>query len=159
MKALEQESTEFEEIDFVQEHKKIPITLNLTPHEDAVSRQAVDKLKSDIMNWINSDNRGTTDYFIVDKIEELVKNFNPPSVQPKPKTEWIPISKRLPRSNGVYQVTIQCDEGRYTSACYFDGSNTWHDDNRINHDRPYVTDKVIAWQEEPEPYKKNEDEE
>ena len=33
--------TEYEEIDFVQEHKKIPITLDLTPTEDAISRQAV----------------------------------------------------------------------------------------------------------------------
>ena len=31
--------------------------------EDCVSRQAVDKLKSDIMNWINSNNRGNADYF------------------------------------------------------------------------------------------------
>ena len=32
---------EFEEIDFVQPHKKIPVTLDLTPCEDAVSREAI----------------------------------------------------------------------------------------------------------------------
>lgn len=79
-------------------------------------------------------------------VDEAIKNIE---ITPR----WIPVSERLPRSHGVYQVTIQCEEGRYTSACYFDGSNTWHNDNRINHGRPYVTDKVIAWQEEPEPYK------
>lgn len=31
----------FEELDFVQPHKKMPVTLDLTPCDDAVSRQAV----------------------------------------------------------------------------------------------------------------------
>lgn len=35
---------EFEEIDFVQEHKKIPVTLDLTPCDDAVSRKAVEEI-------------------------------------------------------------------------------------------------------------------
>lgn len=52
--------------------------------EDCISRHAVDKFKSDIMGWINSNNRGSADYFIVDKIEELVKGFNP---LPKPYEE------------------------------------------------------------------------
>lgn len=57
---------------------------------DMISRAAVDRLKSDIMSWINSDNRGSADYFIVDKIEELVKSFNPPSVTPQPKVgHWV----------------------------------------------------------------------
>ena len=51
--------------------------------QDAVSIQTVDELKSDIMGWINSECRGRADYFIVDKIEELVKGFNPSSFPPK----------------------------------------------------------------------------
>ena len=39
VKALEQEPVEFEEIDFVQEHKKIPVTLDLTPCDDVISRE------------------------------------------------------------------------------------------------------------------------
>ena len=54
---------------------------------DVISRAAVDRLKSDIMSWINSDNRGSADYFIVDKIEELVKSFDPPSVTPQPEED------------------------------------------------------------------------
>jgi len=38
-----------DEIDFVQEHKKIPVTLNLQPCEDAISRDAVlEYLKSNV---------------------------------------------------------------------------------------------------------------
>jgi hypothetical protein len=35
---------------------------------------------------------------------------------------------------------------------WFDGQNTWHNDNRINHKRGYLSD-VIAWMPLPEPYK------
>ena len=69
------------------------------------------------------------------------------------KGEWIPVSERLPKIADVYRVTRYYSNNRYiVDACFFDGSSTWHNDNRINHKRGYV-DNVIAWQENPEPYK------
>ena len=55
------------------------------------------------------------------------------------QTRWISVSERLPETDGVYIVTRrlfdnQIDTEPYymVDACYFDGSNTWHNDNRIN---------------------------
>lgn len=69
---------------------------------------------------------------------------------------WIPVSERLPNTNGIYNITRSVSDGfesfNITDTCYFDGSDTWHDDTRINHERKYITD-VLAWCELPEPYR------
>lgn len=80
------------------------------------------------------------------KIEGLLRE--------RSKGEWIPVSERLPNRNGVYNVTRIIDETAISDVCYFDGQNTWHNDNRVNHGRPYLND-IIAWQPLPEPYKKD----
>lgn len=76
-------------------------------------------------------------------------------------SEWIPVSERLPNRNGVYNVTRKLTEGEtiyfISSARYFDGQNTWHDDIGINHGRPYLND-VIAWMSLPESYKESDNE-
>ena len=71
--------------------------------------------------------------------------------------KWIPISERLPKIADVYRVTRYypnnvMNPNYLVDACFFDGSNTWYNDNRINHERAHA-DNVIAWQENPEPYK------
>lgn len=71
--------------------------------------------------------------------------------------KWIPVSEELPKIAGVYRVTRYypnniMNPNYIVDACFFDGSNTWYNDNRINHERAYV-DNVIAWQENPEPYR------
>lgn len=73
------------------------------------------------------------------------------------QTQWIPCSERLPNFAGVYLVTRYFPNNvmnptYLVDACFFDGTDTWHNDNRINHDRKYLTN-VVAWLEEPEPYK------
>lgn len=73
------------------------------------------------------------------------------------KGEWIPVSERLPKIAGVYRVTRYYPNNvmnpiYLVDACAFDGSNTWYDDNRLNPERAYVNN-VIAWQENPKPYK------
>lgn len=70
---------------------------------------------------------------------------------------WIPCSERLPKIADVYRVTRYYPNNvmnpKYlVDSCAFDGSDTWYNDNRINHERAYA-DNVIAWQENPEPYK------
>ena len=85
---------------------------------------------------------------VVDHIDEM------PSTQPEQR--WIPCSERLPNTNGVYSVTRKISDGfecrNISDACYYDGTNTWHDDTRVNHERRYLTD-VIAWMPLPEPYR------
>ena len=70
--------------------------------------------------------------------------------------EWIPCSERLPKIADVYNVTRKISEDKYnfyiSDSAYFDGQNTWHSDNRVNHGREYLKD-VVAWMPLPEPYK------
>ncbi len=79
------------------------------------------------------------------------------------ESKWIPISERVPKTAGVYRVTRYypnnaMNPNYLVDACYFDGSDTWYNDNRINHERAYA-DNVIAWQENPEPYRAESEEE
>ena len=75
------------------------------------------------------------------------------------KTRWVPVTEGLPKAAGVYRVTKHylgvgsdgvCSNNR-VDACFFDGSNTWYNE-QINYDKAYA-DNVIAWEENPEPYK------
>ena len=88
---------------------------------------------------------------------EIIKDIIGECDSVENKGEWIPVSERLPKIADVYRVTRYYPNNvmnpKYlVDACAFDGSNTWYNDNRINHERAYV-DNVIAWQENPEPYK------
>lgn len=79
------------------------------------------------------------------------------------QTSWIPVSERLPKIADVYRVTRYypnnvMNPNYLVDACFFDGSNTWYNDNRINHERDYANN-VIAWQGNPEPYEPQESEE
>ena len=65
---------------------------------------------------------------------------------------WIPVEDRLPKVNTTYNVTRYIDGHFISDSAYFDGQNTWHSDNRVNHARPYLAD-VIAWRPLPEPYR------
>lgn len=84
--------------------------------------------------------------------EEIVSEIPPV----ENKAEWIPVSERLPKIADVYRVTRYypnnvMNPNYLVDACFFDGSDTWYNDNRINHERAYA-DNVIAWNENPEPY-------
>ena len=72
----------------------------------------------------------------------------------KKDNDWIPVEEKLPNQNGVYNVTRLVDDAFISDSAYFDGQDTWHNDNRVNHTRPYLTD-IVAWQPRPEPYKKH----
>ena len=96
---------------------------------------------------------------LADEIKEKSKDDFMKLCADENLNEWIPASEKLPETDGVYIVTRrlfdnQIDTEPYymVDACYFDGSNTWHNDNRINHSRHLLED-IIAWMPLPEPYK------
>ena len=137
--------------------------LEQQPSEDCVSReQAIKTIGTDIQ--LNLEGRsGLLKYSdeikdilkaLLDSQEKKLKALPPVT----PTQRWIPISERLPKTDGVYIVTrrlfdnqIDIEPYYIVDACYFDGTNTWHNDNRINHNRHYVDD-IIAWMPLPQPY-------
>ena len=129
---------------------------SVVPCGDAVSRQGVAEV---LLKYAHSTEGKAFAEFLVSQINDL------PSITPQPKMDsssekpdkWIPVSERLPNFAGVYLVTRYFPNNvmnptYLVDACFFDGTDTWHNDNRINHDRKYLTN-VVAWLEEPEPYK------
>lgn len=63
--------------------------------------------------------------------------------------EWIPVSERLPSSDGRFEVTIKGSKGkRYTEMCNF------HKDATIyKWGGKWSKANVIAWKERSQPYK------
>lgn len=78
--------------------------------------------------------------------------------QLRKQTGWIPVSERAPKVADCYAVTRQIGSDLIVDACFFDGTNTWHNDNRINHERNYLTN-IVAWMPLPKPYEPQESEE
>jgi hypothetical protein len=105
---------------------------------DLISREELLK-KFQVQNFIYRPNN----LWNIVWIEELIKNAQSVEIP-----QWIPCSERLPKYSAVYQITRKVIEGEcafYIADCaYFDGQNTWHSDNRVNHGREYLKD-VIAW--------------
>ena len=99
-------------------------------------------------------------YMIPMKCKEIIMRDALELLNEQPK--WIPINERKPNSCGTYVVARWfidgCRRKILTDACYFDGSNTWHDDTRVNHSRPYLTDKIVAWMPLPNPPEDGEQE-
>ena len=110
---------------------------------------------------IELDNGEDAVSYVTNKDREWLKNTIK-ILEEQRKGHWISVSERLPKTADVYRVTRYypnnvMNPNYLVDACCFDGSNTWYDDNRINHERAYVKN-VIAWQENPEPYKPQESE-
>lgn len=97
-----------------------------------------------VINWLNE----CFEFYSEVKVSvNVAKDTNVPS-----NDGWIPVEERLPNQNGVYNVTRLVDDAFIYDSAYFDGQDTWHNDNRVNHARPYLTD-IVAWQPLPEPCK------
>lgn len=129
--------------------------LRQEPCEDAISREAA-------LMCMTGKYIADLEYKPEDIISQHIKRLKMlHSVTPTQK--WIPISKRLPKTDGVYTVTrklydnqIDIEPYYIVDACYFDGTDTWHDDNRINHNR-HPVDDIIAWMPLPEIYSEVEE--
>ena len=117
--------------------------MTLEEHIENLKAMASDMPSDKCADWIESLMAG------VKALEQVSSSEKP--------NKWIPCSERLPNFAGVYLVTRYFPNNvmnptYLVDACFFDGTDTWHNDNRINHDRKYLTN-VVAWLEEPEPYK------
>lgn len=131
-------------------------------HWDSISRQSVSYIiKSHIHEIITESgiDKNAHTNAVLRAIFNLVETMPPVTSTQK----WIPISKRLPKTDGVYTVTrklydnqIDIEPYYIVDACYFDGTDTWHDDNRINHNR-HPVDDIIAWMPLPEIYSEVEE--
>ena len=99
--------------------------------EDCISRKPITKAINEMLKWINSNNRGIDDYFIVDKIEEIISELDIqhlPSIQPKAKVgHWIGHREHceslgvMPSGLGTYEWCSNCD-------CGIDAKE-WHRNN------------------------------
>ena len=72
---------------------------------------------------------------MIDEIENL-------SLEIK-TSDWIPCSERLPKKNGIYRVTFVSYGKRKIDYCFYQ-----------KHLKDFIANgKVVAWMENPEPYK------
>lgn len=122
--------------------------------QDAINALHTEIVKRRISEDVNDD--GSLDEF---DTEDILRKL--PLADVQPMVRWISCSDRLPNCNGIYIVTRIMSDGfecrNIVDACYFDGSDTWHDDTRVNHGRKYLTD-VVAWRLLPEPYQERREE-
>lgn len=94
-------------------------------------------------------------------IEQAIEIVNQLAEEYVPETnvgKWIPCSERLPEDKYAeyYEtVNISLTDGTVTSGCYINIDKEWWGDIT---DGSYekITDKVIAWQPLPDPYKPTE---
>ena len=81
---------------------------------------------------------------------------------------WLPVEKyRLPKEEGIYDLTIIIGNGEYGSvrweflsgvhlSCkqhYVDGVHYWADNYRGDPINEFLSERVIAWRKKPEPYR------
>ena len=100
---------------------------------DAISRQA--------MLDINESHHGQMPNHINHQIWQEIKDL--PPVTPQPKTDWIPVSERLPEYGEVV-ITVNSDEDYEINHIIDDDLNEW------------FYDGVVAWMSLPPCYEQQE---
>jgi hypothetical protein len=85
--------------------------------------------------------------------EKIIANGVPYKQNERPKSEWIPVSERLPEENGVYLVTLEyVDDSEIVNEidmAWFMYSEK--DDSNNGFHKAYP---IMAWQPLPEPYER-----
>lgn len=89
---------------------------------------------------------------LADEIKEKSKDDFMKLCADENLNEWIPVSERLPKVADCYAVTRKIGSDLITDTCFFDGTDTWHNDNRINYERNNLID-IVAWMPLPESYR------
>lgn len=60
---------------FAGNHSALKALINMQPTIEPFAQPEQTKMIEEIRKWINSGNRGSVDYFIVDKIEEIINKY------------------------------------------------------------------------------------
>lgn len=111
------------------------------PCEDAISRQAITEYLQRIVAATDANSQYNKGF--VDGVEFCITNISTlPPVTPQPKTDWIPVSERLPEK---YSYTLWCASSGCVRSDYFNGE-FWEDAKKYCYE-------VIAWMPLPEPYR------
>lgn len=130
--------------------------------EDCISRQAV---KDIICSGVSIDTDADKEY-----VYELIDKL--PSVTPKGKTGWIPVTKRVPQEcihtydNNFHNYTrsefvLVTIRNKVTNSVYvfhdlaYISNGEWYIDSRYDHEQ-FKNCSVIAWMPLPEPMKEGD---
>lgn len=122
-----------------------PVTPKPTECEDVISREA---MLYGLASIAKAKARSDAQKSLMGRVMFFTEQLPPVA----PKQRWIPVSDRLPKTHGVYNVTRRIDGADIADSCFYDGQGTWYDDTRINHERKYLHD-ITAWMPLPKPYK------
>ena len=119
--------------------------LEQQPSEDCISRKSVDTLVDELARAISDErcciSRGRSTATIMQDI------LNLPSVTPQPR--WIPVSERLPETDGIYLTYIENpydSQLSYVMICDYIRPKWFPVDET-------ASSNVVAWMPLPEPYK------
>ena len=139
--------------------------LEQKPCEDCISRQAIKrKLQEHHDFFIHAyggfSNLSQNDKSRVDEITNCIAMVvNEPSVTPKEKTGWIPVSERLPENHKDVLICLSSD--KICIGCY-NSHRLSFSNNAIGWGASYVhnwcSNDVIVWMPLPEPYEPQESE-
>lgn len=132
--------------------------LEQEPCEDCISKKAVlDKINEVCF----SREQNSVDFRVAQGSNgqrDLIINFieNLPIVKPKSKTDWIPVSERLPEDNTLVLVTVKIGnrEPKVRSGSYYMDRHFYIDNGDCWESRD---EELLAWMPLPEPYKGDED--
>lgn len=139
--------------------------LKREPCEDAISRQAMEKITWEEPSYTDALN-------VLTEVREKVRAMPPVT----PRSKWIPVNEQLPKENEWYQCTVILDYSSLTMDLFYKNGK-WLDNRAIKMFNTYDiygygnsgekhkllyrelisefdwTEKVVAWMPSPKPYK------